>query len=46
MRSYFLLGLEKADAEFLAADMLHVNRLTLGIMALVAEAEARDVLGR
>jgi hypothetical protein len=46
MRSYFLHGLEKADAEFVAADMLHVNRLTVGIMALAAEEEARDVLGR
>jgi hypothetical protein len=39
--AHFLLGLEKAGVEFVAADMPHANRLTVGIMALVAEEEAR-----
>lgn len=34
--AHFLLGLEKAGVEFVAADMPHANRLTVGIMALVA----------
>ena len=43
--AHFLLGLEKAGVEFVAADMPHANRLTVGIMALVAEEEARADLG-
>lgn len=39
--AHFLLGLEKAGVEFLAADMPYANRLTIGVMALVAEEEAR-----
>lgn len=39
--AHFLLGLEKAGIEFLAADMPYANRLTIGVMALVAEEEAR-----
>lgn len=39
--AHFLLGLEKAGVEFVAADMPYANRLTVGIMALVAEEEAR-----
>jgi DNA invertase Pin-like site-specific DNA recombinase len=35
----FLLGLEQAGIEFVAVDMPHANRLTVGIMALVAEQE-------
>ncbi|WP_424140318.1 recombinase family protein [Roseomonas chloroacetimidivorans] len=38
--AHFLLGLEKAGVEFLAADMPYANRLTIGVMALVAEEEA------
>ena len=34
--AHFLLGLEKAGVDFVAADMPHANRLTVGIMALVA----------
>ena len=37
--AHFLLGLEKAGVEFVAVDMPHANRLTVGIMALVAEQE-------
>lgn len=33
--AHFLLGLEKAGIEFLAADMPYANRLTIGVMALV-----------
>jgi DNA invertase Pin-like site-specific DNA recombinase len=32
--------------EFVAADMPHANRLTVGIMALVAEEEARAISAR
>src|ERR1700733_3303859 len=35
--AHFLLGLDKAGVEFIAVDMPHANRLTVGIMALVAE---------
>lgn len=44
--AHFLLGLEKAGVEFLAVDMPHANRLTIGIMALVAEEEARAISAR
>lgn len=44
--AHFLLGLEKAGLEFLAVDMPHANRLTIGIMALVAEEEARAISAR
>ena len=39
--AHFLLGLQKAGVEFVAVDMPRANRLTIGIMALVAEEEAR-----
>ena len=38
--AHFLLGLDKAGVEFVAVDMPHANRLTVGVMALVAEQEA------
>lgn len=44
--AHFLLGLEKAGVDFVAADMPHANRLTIGIMALVAEEEARATSAR
>lgn len=44
--AHFLLGLQKAGVEFIACDMPHANRLTVGIMALVAEEEARAVSAR
>jgi DNA invertase Pin-like site-specific DNA recombinase len=37
----FLLALRDAGVEFVAVDMPHANRLTVGVMALVAEEEAR-----
>jgi DNA invertase Pin-like site-specific DNA recombinase len=39
--AHFLLGLERAGIEFAAADMPYANRLTIGVMALVDEEEAR-----
>ncbi|MCR0984084.1 recombinase family protein [Roseomonas populi] len=44
--AHFLLGLEKAGVEFVAVDMPHANRLTIGIMALVAEEETRAISAR
>jgi DNA invertase Pin-like site-specific DNA recombinase len=44
--AHFLLGLNKAGAEFLAVDMPNANRLTVGIMALVAEEERRMISAR
>jgi DNA invertase Pin-like site-specific DNA recombinase len=37
--AHFLLGLEKAGVDFVAADMPSANRLTVGIMAMVADEE-------
>lgn len=44
--AHFLLGLEKAGIEFVAADNPHANRLTVGIMALVADEERRAISAR
>jgi DNA invertase Pin-like site-specific DNA recombinase len=44
--AHFLLGLEKAGVEFVAADKPYANRLTIGVMALVAEEEARATSAR
>jgi DNA invertase Pin-like site-specific DNA recombinase len=44
--AHFLLGLEKAGVDFVACDMPSANRLTLGILALVAEEEARAISAR
>jgi DNA invertase Pin-like site-specific DNA recombinase len=44
--AHFLLGLEKAGVDFLAADMPNANRLTVGIMAMVAEEERRMISKR
>jgi DNA invertase Pin-like site-specific DNA recombinase len=43
--AHFLLGLEKARVDFVAADLPQANRLTVGIMALVAEQE-REAISR
>ena len=44
--AHFLLGLKKAKVEFVAADMPTADPLTVGIMALVAEEEARMISAR
>jgi DNA invertase Pin-like site-specific DNA recombinase len=44
--AHFLLGLQKAGVDFVACDMPNANRLTVGIMALVAEEEARAISAR
>ncbi len=42
----FLIGLEKAGIEFIAADMPQANKLTVGIMALVAQQEREAISAR
>ena len=44
--AHFLLGLDRAGVEFVAADMPAANRLTVGIMAMVAEEERRMISAR
>jgi DNA invertase Pin-like site-specific DNA recombinase len=44
--AHFLLGLEKAGVDFVAADMPNANPLTVGIMAMVAEEERRMISKR
>jgi hypothetical protein len=42
----FLLGLERAGVDFVAADIPGANRLTVGIMAMVADEERRMIAAR
>jgi DNA invertase Pin-like site-specific DNA recombinase len=44
--AHFLLGLKDAGVDFVAADMPTANRLTVGIMAMVAEEEGRMISER
>src|SRR5215217_9609179 len=44
--AHFLLGLEKAGVDFVAADMPTANRLTVGIMAMMADEERRMISKR
>jgi DNA invertase Pin-like site-specific DNA recombinase len=44
--AHFLLGLEKAGVDFVATDMPNANRMTVGIMAVVAEEERRMISAR
>jgi DNA invertase Pin-like site-specific DNA recombinase len=41
--AHFLLGMQKAGVKFVAADMPTANELTVGILALVAQEEARAI---
>lgn len=44
--AHFLLGLMKAGVRFVAADMPEANELTIGIMAVVAQAERKMISAR
>jgi DNA invertase Pin-like site-specific DNA recombinase len=44
--AHFLLGLGRSGIEFVACDMPSANRLTIGILAMVAEEEARMISAR
>jgi DNA invertase Pin-like site-specific DNA recombinase len=44
--AHFLLGLDKAGVDFVAADMPSATRMTVGIMAVVAEEERRMIAAR
>jgi hypothetical protein len=44
--AHFLLGLEKAGVDFMAADMPTANRLTVGILTMVADEERRMISKR
>ncbi|MBP31654.1 MAG: resolvase [Cupriavidus sp.] len=44
--AHFLLGLHKAGVDFVACDMPAANRMTVGIMAVVAEEERRMISAR
>ena len=44
--AHFMLGLEKAGVDFVAAAMPNANRLTVGIMAMAAEEERRMISAR
>lgn len=42
----FLLNLQESKVDFVAADMPDANKLTVGILALVAQQEAEDISKR
>lgn len=44
--AHFLLGLKEAGIEFIACDMPSANRITVSVMAIVAEEEARMISQR
>jgi DNA invertase Pin-like site-specific DNA recombinase len=44
--AHFLLGLEKSGIDFVAVDMPNANRMTVGIMAVVADEERRMISAR
>jgi DNA invertase Pin-like site-specific DNA recombinase len=44
--AHFLLGLQESGVEFVAADMPNANQLTVGIMAVVAQDEAKRISER
>jgi len=44
--AHFLLGLQKSGVAFIAADMPAANQLTIGILAVVAQAEREAISSR
>lgn len=44
--AHFLIGLDKADVDFVAVDIPNANKLTVGIMALVAQEEREAISAR
>lgn len=44
--AHFLLGLQKAGVRFVCADMPEANELTVGIMAVIAQAERKMISRR
>lgn len=44
--AHFLLGLEKAGVEFIAADMPNANHLTVRLMAVIAQEEREMISAR
>lgn len=44
--AHFLLGLQKAEVDFVAVDMPHADKFTIGIMALVAQKEREMISER
>lgn len=44
--AHFLLGLQKANVGFVAADMPEANEMVVGIMAVVAQAERQMISAR
>jgi DNA invertase Pin-like site-specific DNA recombinase len=44
--AHFLLGLQKADTPFVCADMPEANRLTIGVLAIVAQHEREQISAR
>jgi DNA invertase Pin-like site-specific DNA recombinase len=44
--AHFLLGLQRASVEFVAADMPDANRMTVGIMAIIAQHEREQISAR
>jgi DNA invertase Pin-like site-specific DNA recombinase len=44
--AHFLLGLEKAGVEFIAADMPNANPLTVRLMAVIAQSEREMISAR
>lgn len=44
--AHFLLGLEKAGVEFIATDMPNANRLTVRLMAVIAQEEREMISAR
>ncbi|WP_409998320.1 recombinase family protein, partial [Escherichia coli] len=44
--AHFLLGLKEAGVDILCVDMPSANALTIGIMAMVAQEEARLISAR